>query len=65
MNHSVVRAMEVTDSLAGRARGEEMELRDNRDSVYDMNYEISVGFQEKIVPLKHAKYPPLKQRFLF
>ena len=29
----------------GGARGEEMELRDNRDSVYDMNYEISVGFQ--------------------
>ena len=57
--------MEVTDSLAGRARGEEMELRDNRDSVYDMNYEISVGFQEKSFPLKHAKYPPLKQRFLF
>ena len=34
--------MEMTDSLAGRARGEDLEQRENRDSVYDMNYEISV-----------------------
>ena len=41
---SFTRAMEVTDSLAGRARGEELEHRDtrDRDSVYDINYEISV-----------------------
>ena len=43
---SFTRALEVTDSLAGGMRagnGARAGTEEHRESVYDMNYEVSVG----------------------